>query len=93
MRSFVMRFIFQILIIQFGGIAFSTAVLNVEQWVWYVIVVMKILNDIIISFVGASSSVWECSSGSRLSQQFQAVCLVGKWSKLNFLIISQLWGE
>jgi len=27
-------FVGQIFIIQFGGIAFSTAVLNVEQWVW-----------------------------------------------------------
>ena len=43
---YVFRFLLQIIIVQFGGIAFSTAPLTLEQWVWCI-------------FLGLGTLVWQ----------------------------------
>ena len=45
-RGFDIKMLFQIIIVQFGGIAFSTAPLTLEQWVWCI-------------FLGLGTLVWQ----------------------------------
>ena len=45
-KSETLVFVFQIIIVQFGGIAFSTAPLTLEQWVWCI-------------FLGVGTLVWQ----------------------------------